>query len=145
MNSKITGVVEAIGTKFNGSVKVNGAWLNFGKGKNPGNMEIGRAYVLTLKDWEFNGKSGQNIDAIEPASGASVPEAKQPTKTAPPAKVDQSVWDKKDRSMMLGGIRHDAAELTNAALVTGTPVAKVLETYKELYDGILLLADGKDL
>lgn len=64
MNNKVTGLVEAVGTQFNGSVMVEGKWYNFKKGvANP--TQKGDSVTLTLGEWEFKGKKGVNIVAIE--------------------------------------------------------------------------------
>lgn len=39
-------------------------------------------------------------------------------------------WAVKDRSQLIGGRSHDAAQLVHASLVTGTPIEQVIETYK---------------
>lgn len=61
---RVTGIVEAVGDKYNGSLKVNGKWLNNHKGfKNP--AKVGDQVTLTLKSWSFGGKSGVNIVAVD--------------------------------------------------------------------------------
>lgn len=61
---EVKGTVEAVGTKFNGSAMVNGSWYNLKKGvKMPENVK-GKEVVLTLEPWEFQGKSGKNVSAI---------------------------------------------------------------------------------
>lgn len=55
--------------------------------------------------------------------------------------VPQSVWDKKDRSKLVGGRSHDAVELVKAALMTQTPIDDVLKIYKDTLSKILKIAD----
>lgn len=63
---KIKGVVEAVGDKFNGSLKVGGKWYNNKKGfENP--AKVGDEVTLTLQEWEFKGKTGVNIIGVESA------------------------------------------------------------------------------
>lgn len=62
--TKISGVVEQVGEKFNGSLKVNGRWFNFKKGTKPSGA-VGQLVTLTLEPWEFKGKSGENIVGVE--------------------------------------------------------------------------------
>ena len=50
-------------------------------------------------------------------------------------------WAAKDRSQLVEGRSHDAAKLVDTALVTGTPLAKVLEMYKEALEGVLKVAN----
>jgi hypothetical protein len=49
-------------------------------------------------------------------------------------------WAAKDRSQLVGGRSHDAVSLVNTALVTGTPLEKVLQMYKEALDVVLAIA-----
>ena len=70
--SKVTGVVEAIGQKFNGSLKIGDKWLNLKKGvKNTAN--VGDMVTLTLEPWEFKGKTGESITGIDVLAGAPAP------------------------------------------------------------------------
>lgn len=73
------------------------------------------------------------------AEAAPVKEAKPVSKTTQP--VEQSVWDKKDRSQLVGGRSHDSVELVKASLANATPMPKVLELYKEALIGILKISD----
>lgn len=57
----ITGVVEKKGDKFNGSVFINGQWLNFKKGTDHSALKVGDSVTLSLEPWEFKGKSGVNV------------------------------------------------------------------------------------
>ncbi len=69
MEKKINGVVEAVGTQYNGSVKVNGEWFNNKKGvKNP--AKVGDTVTLTLSEYDFKGKKGFNITGVEVSGNA---------------------------------------------------------------------------
>ena len=57
----------------------------------------------------------------------------------PKAAVD---WGAKDRSQLVGGRSHDAAQLVLAALTASVPISQALEMYKEALDGILKIAEG---
>lgn len=57
----VTGVVEKKGDKFNGSVLVNGNWLNFRKGVDHAAIREGETATFNLEPWEFKGKTGKSI------------------------------------------------------------------------------------
>lgn len=65
---QVSGVVEGVGDKFNGSLKVGGKWYSNKKGfKNP--AKTGDIVTLTLDAWEFNGKSGFSITDVSIKEG----------------------------------------------------------------------------
>lgn len=76
MSNKIDGVVEHVGEKFNGSVKVGGTYYNFGKGVDKKDVKVGDMVTLKLKEWEFKGKTGKNIAEIDILAGAPPSEVK---------------------------------------------------------------------
>lgn len=63
-NRVVTGVVEGIGTKFAGSLKINGVWMNLKKGTEYSHVKQGDVASLTLTPWEFKGKTGESVTAI---------------------------------------------------------------------------------
>jgi hypothetical protein len=65
--TKVSGLVEAVGNKFNGSLKVNGAWYGFAKRTTPEAYK-GMNVELELEAWNSKGKSGFNIVGIKEAS-----------------------------------------------------------------------------
>ena len=102
---KITGVVEAVGDKFNGSLKVNGVWYAFAKGKKT-EVEKGSVVNLTLTEWESNGKKGFNIVDVGLSKESLAPEkVKEPSKVIPNTGRD---FDKeargKTRSQLLSAL-----------------------------------------
>ncbi len=83
MSNEMTGVVEAVGDKFNGSLKVNGSWVSNKKGfKNP--AKVGDKVKLTLEPWEFKDKKGENITAVELLGSAP---SKAPSEFKPASKA----------------------------------------------------------
>lgn len=73
MNStQVAGIVETIGTKFNGSVKVNGSWYNFKKGVSYTDIKTGDQVLLELGQWEFKGKTGVNVESFTIKTGPVV-------------------------------------------------------------------------
>lgn len=63
---------------------------------------------------------------------------------APDNSMSKADWAAKDRSQLIGGLSHDAAELTAAALtVWGTlqSEAVVLRTYKSFLEGMLKIRE----
>lgn len=142
----VKGVVEAVGIKFNGSLLIGGAWYNLKKGTTlPDNLK-GKEVVLKLESWEFKGKSGVNVSNIEVVTqsknliqeffGEEGNELKQ--KVSGPQATN---WAAKDRSQLVGGRSHDAAELAKVSIQTGTPMKQVLAAYAEALEGILKLAE----
>ena len=67
--------------------------------------------------------------------------AKEKTEDAGKNVVPQSVWDKKDRSMLVGGRSHDTVELVKVALMTQTDINEVINTYKEALVKVLEIAE----
>lgn len=78
----VKGVVQGVGTKYNGSVLVNDVWYNFKKGLVNGSTK-GDMVVLTLEAWEFKGKTGHNIKKIEVLPAGPVVEVKTEVQTLP--------------------------------------------------------------
>lgn len=63
---KVSGVIQAVGTQFNGSIKVGDKFYNFPK-KYSGtkDLKVGQMVTIELKQWEFQGKSGWNIGSVD--------------------------------------------------------------------------------
>lgn len=63
---KVSGIIQAVGTQFNGSLKVDGKFYNFPK-KYSGSKDfkVGQMVTIQLKQWEFGGKSGWNIGSVD--------------------------------------------------------------------------------
>lgn len=83
--SQISGIVEQVGTKFNGSVKLGGKFYNFKKGTDYSGLKPGDNVTLELSPWEFNGKSGENVTGFsvkEKVAVASKAEAPAPRQVA---------------------------------------------------------------
>lgn len=60
---QVNGVVEAVGTKFNGSLLVAGKWYNLKKGvSNP--ASVGTQITLELEPWKSKDKSGMNVSKV---------------------------------------------------------------------------------
>lgn len=138
---KISGLVQAVGTQFNGSVKVNGVYYNFKKGYKAV-VQKGDMVSLTLEPWKTStGKSGVNIVEIDVLAVPS--ESPKPTqsviKTEP--KVVSTDWAAKDRSQLVGARSHDSAVLTRVCFETGAKPEEVLRVYKQLLVGILDMAE----
>ncbi len=54
------------------------------------------------------------------------------------AKVPQSVWDKKDAAMKLGGEMHDAAEITGALIMAhGLKTEDAIATFEKVLAGVI--------
>ncbi len=68
-------VVEFVGDKWNGSLKIGGEYFSFIKGyKNPGIVK-GDVVNVTLEEWESKGKKGLNITKVEKVGSAPVADA----------------------------------------------------------------------
>ena len=70
---EVFGVVEAVGTKFNGSLKVHEIWYSFVKGYSGPKALKGNTVKLTLEEWKSGDKKGFNIvdcivDPVTPPS-----------------------------------------------------------------------------
>jgi len=67
-------IIEGIGTKFNGSLKLDGRWVNIRKGTKYEHVKVGDDVEVVMKTWEMNGKSGTSISEIlvksKPAAAA---------------------------------------------------------------------------
>lgn len=55
--------------------------------------------------------------------------------------MSKADWSAKDRSQLVGGRSHDAVELVNVSLVTGTSLEDVLKLYQEALEGVLKVAE----
>lgn len=73
---KLSGKVEGVGTKFNGSLKVNGTWYSLKKGVKT-EAKLGDTVNVELTPWEFEGKSGTNITKVEVVEPVGVAEVTQ--------------------------------------------------------------------
>jgi len=125
---KVNGLVQAVGTQFNGSVKVNDKWYSFSKGvKNT--AKAGDSVVLTLKEWEFEGKKGLNISAVDVVAAKpaeATPVVEKSFTPAPKAEMSKDEWAAKDRRISRQGLIQvclqvssnfdKAVELANKAL-----------------------------
>ena len=63
MQEQVSGVVTAVGDKFNGSLKVNGVWYSNKKGFKS-EAKVGDIVTLELSPWEFKDKKGLSITAV---------------------------------------------------------------------------------
>ena len=90
MTKTLEGIVEAVGTKYNGSLKVDGKWISNKKGfVNP--AKEGDSVKVTLEPWSFNGKEGMNISAVEVVKSNPVEVLKAEVKKASYKKDDAEV------------------------------------------------------
>lgn len=71
--NQISGIVEQVGTKFNGSVKVQGKFYNFKKGVSYGDLRPGDNVTLELSPWEFKGKTGESIASFSVKGRGNLP------------------------------------------------------------------------
>lgn len=105
-------------------------------------------WVKVTKEQMDSTKIGDSIEVNQNEPKAAVTDkpapkeaaAPAPAKPAPstPEKVD---WAAKDRSQLVGGRSHDAAELVKVSLTTAVPLPKVLALYKEALQGVLAIAN----
>ena len=58
MGKQISGIVEGVGEKYNGSLKVNGSWVSLKKGTEH-RAKVGDHVLLELEPWEYKGKTGE--------------------------------------------------------------------------------------
>ncbi len=97
--------------------------------------------------------SGIAAQSVKPAVAMAAPEVKAevPAKKAFVPKfqkkdesttMSKSEWQAKDRSQLLGGLCHDAAQLTLAAVTVGASSEDVLKMYKAMLDGVIALREG---
>lgn len=63
MNKQLSGVVQGIGDKYNGSLKVGGEWYGFATKKHD-SFKAGDQVTLELASWEAKGKTGFNITSV---------------------------------------------------------------------------------
>ena len=114
---KVTGAVEFVGTKFNGSVKVNGTYYSFAKGfTNPG-VKQGDNVTLTLEAWESNGKSGFNVVNVARAATSQkelpAKQTKAPSVKAIDSNMSKEEWASKDRRISRQGCIQIAVQVTS--------------------------------
>jgi hypothetical protein len=124
---------------------INGKWYGLKKPLQPTDFIAGQAYEIETEPWSKNGKSGINIMKATPASSAA-PSVSVGTAKAVEAMVDQGAkkedkteyWAAKNDSQKLGGLFHDAAQIT-AAIVTanGLSTDKALEEFKKVLSAVV--------
>lgn len=60
-----------------------------------------------------------------------------PSKAKEDTTMTKDEWKQKDRSQLLGGLSHDAAELAAVSINVGIPIKEVLEVYREALNGLI--------
>lgn len=56
--------------------------------------------------------------------------------------VAQSVWEKKDRSMLIGGLAHDAATIVNALILAhGLKAEQAIAEFEKVLTGVLAIRE----
>lgn len=103
---------------------------------------------LDNKEWIKMDKEkleSTNVGDTLEASDAKPQIEDKPAKVTIAPKEAKSVaatdWAAKDRSQLVGGRSHDAAQLVQIALSSCTELSEVLRLYKEALQGILKIAD----
>lgn len=131
--NKVTGVVQAIGEKFSGSLKVNDVWYSNVKGfKNP--AVKGDAVELTLQEWNSNDKSGVNIVNVEVKKASAKAEVhKEAVKESLTTERD---FDSENRGKVRHGLTVALVPMLAQNLIT-------LEKAKELIDSLVPYVMGK--
>ncbi len=69
------------------------------------------------------------------------PKFNKPAVAADSEKMSKADWSAKDRSQLIGGLSHDAAQLVLAAITVGVDVSKALEMHKDALVGLLKLRE----
>lgn len=149
MKIRVTGVgLKAIKADVNGQSEFYGV-------KRPvqlSDFEKGNEYEV---DIAMNGKF-KNIIKVEKSVGVSVQDntlisAKEidsemakvyiPKKFIKKVEPEKTDWAAKDRSQLVGGRSHDAAQLVVAALGAGVSIEETLKMHREALVGLLKMAD----
>lgn len=144
-------VAENIQGKYGAQVKdTNGDYFSFGKFyKGPTAFGVGDVLKIELYKTEKGNKYINKVLSADVATASTTPKAEPSTEKKAPAfkaKADTSMskdeWKAKDRSQLVGGLCHDAAQLTLTALTVGEKPEVVLKTYEEILNGLIELRDG---
>lgn len=142
---KITGVSEY--SVFAGQTR-----YGFNKPVNSTMFQKGHTYSVAVVTGSKGGKYISRIDSdlgvLETdANAGSVlnPELNKQTfnkkSYTPKSDMSKADWAAKDRSQLIGGRSHDAAQLVTAALLSGTPIETVVATYKSTLEQIVAMAE----
>ena len=125
--------------KFNsGGICVDGKWLNTAKKLDINSFESGKTYEVVIETNDKGYKTvTKNITAELNASEPIPATLKQAVATPQKANVD---WAAKDRSMLIGGMMHDAATLC-APNAQGLTVKQIAEMMREMMLELVLLRD----
>lgn len=126
----VTGIVQAVGEKFNGSLKVNDVWYSFAKGKKT-DVEKGVVVTLTLKEWAMGDKKGLNI--VDVVAEKEQPKAKEEPKTIAKASALELEYkprdfDNENRGKVRHGLLVAALPLILQELVTVEKAKEVIES-----------------
>lgn len=132
-------------TKFGFQLE-NGEYINFSKtlkDGDKGRIIPGGAFdVMMYRADSGKGYLNSVIAAATPSASTplvavapKVAEVKEtiplPTKRVPNLEaMSKSEWQAKDRSQLIGGLSHDAAELAAAAVAYNVPISSVVDQYK---------------
>jgi hypothetical protein len=112
---KVSGMVQYVGTKFNGSLKVNDTFYNFAKGSK-NKAVVGDQVTLTLEPWESNGKSGVNIVEVDVLAVPHKVEQGQQAVVkhivTPKPEMSKDEWASKDRRISRQGCIQVAVQVT---------------------------------
>lgn len=132
------GVQDKDGNYLNWSKKINEA--------EKGKVVPGGVYTVDM----FRAESGKGyINSVIQSELVQTPKFVAPGfKDTPLAKssivktnvsetMSKADWNAKDRSMMIGGISHDAAQLVHASFVANVPLEDVLNAYKNALSEVL--------
>jgi hypothetical protein len=135
-------MTETIVVEMNGKFgpKVGGVFYSFGKFfKGDKQLPIGVPISVDVYVADSGKKYINRLEGSVAVSEAPITVSHTPPPFKPLNQVTD--WAAKDRSQLVGGRSHDAAELVNTALVTGTPLEEVLKLYKEALQAILKMSE----
>lgn len=99
--TKVSGNVEAVSDKYNGSVKINGTWYAYHRDFDGVGAEQGQNVELSLESWEAKGKKGFNIVGVDFTKTAAVKRPATVVESTPSASLGRD-FDKENR----GKVRH---------------------------------------
>jgi len=125
--------------QFNsGSILTNNGWINVAKNVDINTFEKGNTYAV---DIEINEQGYQTIvknktvdESLEIPKGFLKHETEKLSKQKTLKKSTD--WEARDKSMMLGGLLHDASALV-ASDFSGTSLKEKLELVKEAVEGLI--------
>lgn len=118
-------------------VQSNGVWYGVNRPLTPKSFVVGNVYGVTFKAGT-NGK--QYIDASSPITLPTEPSNITKAKLAD---TSPEYWDQKNRSQLVGGLFHDAAQIT-ASLVMTQNLNKddTLKTFAAVFEALLEYRDS---